>query len=103
MPADQLNGSSTPGRRSTVTSVELDRESVLYDAATESIHQLNAPATLVWACLDGVGSLDDLIDDIVAASGADGAVVRGDVLALVRQFAAQGLLEDAGDEGRDHD
>lgn len=90
---EQLDGRATPARASTVTGVELDGEAVLYESVTESIHQLNITATLVWNCLDGCLRLEDLADGIAAAVDAEPEAVRHDVVAVVRQFAAQGLLE----------
>jgi hypothetical protein len=101
VPDHQLDARSRPKRCSTVASVELDGETVLYDSATESIHRLNETATLVWVCLDGTGSLAEVVDALAVATGADSATVAEDVLILVRELSAKGLVEDARDGNAD--
>ncbi|GEM_PF-2337755 len=91
--ADQIDGGFKPVARAEVASVELDGEGVLYDEEHGLTHLLNPTATVVWSCLDGQSSVDELGVELAGAFGADVVTVRGDVLALVRELGRQGLLE----------
>lgn len=89
-------GPLVPAVKPTVLSVELDGERVLYDTATGRLHQLDAVGSIVWSCFDGASDLDDLSTDLSEAFGVDRARVRSDVEALVRQLAAEGLVDTGG-------
>jgi hypothetical protein len=93
MTADHIDGRFKPLARASVASVELDGEGVLYDEEQGLTHLLNPTATVVWSCLDGERSVDDLGVELAEAFGADVMTVSADVLALVRELARQGLLE----------
>lgn len=91
---DDLDEHSVPRAKPTVFSVELDGEAVLLDDETGTVHSLNPIATLVWSCLDGSGSVGELIDDLADAfAGTDRATVSDDVLSLVRTLGELGLLD----------
>lgn len=82
-----------PAVRPTVVSVELDGERVLYDTATGQLHQLDAVGSIVWSCFDGTTDVDEISADLSEAFGADRARVRSDIETLVRQLAAENLLD----------
>ena len=81
-----------PLRSPSVESVELDGQAVLYLESSNTMHVLSPTATLVWACLDGTGTVAEIAQDISAVFEADTSTVRQDVLEGVRALAADGLL-----------
>ena len=83
---------SVPVPRSAVYSVELDGEAVLLDQDANRLHHLNATATLVWACLDGHSTLEEITADLGAGLGVDPGVVLEDTMAVVRSLADEGLV-----------
>lgn len=90
--------SLVPVRRPTVTGVELDGETVLYDEATGRVHHLNHQAALVWMFLDGQTSLAELTADLADAFQVDPATMSHDVLTLARRFVDEELLAGTGPE-----
>ena len=84
----------------TVVSVELDGDRVLYDTATGQLHQLDAVGSIVWSCFDGTTDIDELSADLSEAFGADRARVRSDIETLVRQLAAENLVDIGQSEPR---
>lgn len=83
-----------PKVRDDLAVVELDGEAVVFDEVSCDLHYLNPTATLVFGLCDGSGTVDELAADIAAAYGADEDQVRGDVRAVVEDFARSGLLID---------
>jgi len=75
-----------------VYAVELDGEAVLLDQAANRLHHLNATATLVWACFDGVASVGEIVTDLTAALPVARDVALTDTLAVVRRLGDEGLL-----------
>src|SRR5436190_20951105 len=83
---EEIDGSFIPIRNVSVTSVELDGEGVLLDEATGSLYFLNRIGHIVWSCMDGSGTIDDLAADLSAAFSTAFEQVRGDVVALAREL-----------------
>ena len=84
---EDIDGSFVPMPRADVVQVFVGSELVLVRQAP---HVLNPTASLVWSCFDGRGDLDEIIDDLAAATGADADEVRSDVLELTRRLARHG-------------
>ncbi|MGH2784165.1 MAG: PqqD family peptide modification chaperone, partial [Actinomycetota bacterium] len=82
--------------RSDVSIAEHDGETVLVDGTTGAVHLLNPTAAVVWRCLDGTGTIDEIVADIADVFERDPGGVRDDVLEVVRRFGRQGLLEGVG-------
>jgi len=104
-----IDESFVPRFRDEVAAVELDGEAVLLDGSNGAVHTLNPTATLIWKFCDGATRLGDLIEDLVAVfDDTNGHAIHADVMALVRDFARQGLLVGVragpaeGDEGTAH-
>ena len=76
-----------------VTAVELDGETVVYDPDNGELHLLDRVATVVWSCLDGTDTLDDICHDLAEAYGEPLGRVCSDVLALASSLAVKGLIE----------
>lgn len=68
-------------------------EAVLYLEQADRTEHLNSAATAIWQCLDGRTILRELADDIAAVTPWGRAAVEADLVALVRGFQRQGLLE----------
>jgi hypothetical protein len=83
-----------------VASVELDGETVILDEREDSLHLLNPTAATIWRCLDGAGTVGELISDLSEAFGSDPQTIRHDVSALLADFAAQGLIESDSESTR---
>jgi hypothetical protein len=66
---------------------------VLYDAAGDRAHVLNATAAAVWAFCDGghdpAAMAESIAQDIPSA---EPAAIRRDIESVLRRFAAEGLL-----------
>jgi hypothetical protein len=87
------DSSMIPRARADVASVELDGEIVILDSRQDALHLLNPTATTVWRCLDGSGTVGELIADLSEVFGSDPQAVRHDVSALLTDLAERGLLE----------
>jgi len=64
---------------------------------------LNRTASLVWHCLDGVGTLDELVTDLSDVTGTDRDTVEHDVMTLTRELGERGLLDGVAPPRRDDD
>jgi hypothetical protein len=86
-----------PRRLPDVASVELDGETVLamgdLDVGGFSTHCLNATGTIVWECLDGTGTVEEIGRELAEAFEANVDVVTAGVLELVRELGGAGLLD----------
>jgi hypothetical protein len=90
--AEAIDADFVAVARSDVTSVELDGELVLYDDAARVMHRLNPTASMLWACLDGSGSLAEIAADVASAYGADVVQVCSDLVAASRHLGRMGLV-----------
>jgi thiol-disulfide isomerase/thioredoxin len=89
---DEIDGDYVPRRREGVVEVEVDSDLVVIAGRMGQTHTLNPTAALVWSCLDGDVTLDQLIVELADATGAPEPVIRDDVLALTRDLGMRGLL-----------
>ena len=90
---ESIDGTFVPIPHSSVAGVELDGEVVLYHEGANTVHVLNPTATIVWLCLDGSADLNEICEDLAAVFELDEERVRADVIAAVREFGRQGLLD----------
>ena len=90
---EDVDGISAPNPHPAVVAVELDGEVVIYHEEAATVHVLNPTATIVWRCLDGSSGLNEICDDLAAVFEVDVERLRRDVIAVVRAFGRQGLLE----------
>lgn len=93
VPADALSLASTPLPRATVTAEQADDVLVVTDEARGASVSLDPVGGLIWSCLDGQSSLDELAHDLAVEFEAPLEVVRRDVLELVRDVGRLGLLD----------
>ena len=94
-----IDAGFVPRFRTEVVAIPVEDEAVLYEEDTGRLHQLDPIATIVSGCFDGEASIATTVGELVAAFGADAAVIEVDVLDLARRFGRLGLLEGVrGDE-----
>jgi hypothetical protein len=91
--AATIPGSFVPMSRASIASVEVDGEAVIVDGLTGAVHHLDALGTLIWACLDGSASIDELVVRLSGAFAATPERVRQDVSEFVRRLGVSDLLE----------
>lgn len=91
---ETITGSFVPVVDPAVVAVELDGESVLYHETAKTVHVLNGTATVIWRCLDGRTTLDDLSAELAAVFVAPVEQVGSDVVTAAREFGRQGLLSE---------
>lgn len=96
---DEVELTTAVGPAGTLTNVELDGETVIYDESNGSIHLLDPIATVVWSVLDGTSTLAEIAADVAEAFSAPVAQVSDDVLALARMLGRSGLLAGVRGDG----
>ena len=65
---------------------------VLHDDRRAEIHLLNASGAVVWAACDGTTHVDDLVAEVVDATGLDASAVRDDILGCLAELEAVGAV-----------
>jgi hypothetical protein len=93
MTPDAISEAFAPAMRASVAAEEIEGDVVLYDDATGCVHVLNGTAAAIAAALDGVATIAEIVDELVAVYAAPPEQVRIDVLDVVRQLGTQSLLE----------
>jgi hypothetical protein len=82
-----------PSARADVALRRVGSEWVLYDAAGDRAHVLNATAAAVWAYCDGAHDSAAMAEALARdVPDAEPAAIRRDVEGVLRRFAAEGLL-----------
>jgi hypothetical protein len=79
-----------------VVSRELDGETVLLNLDTGIYFGLDAVGSDMWHAIQSSASLGDAVSLIEAQYDGDPAVLRDDLLRLVNQMLAKGLVQSAG-------
>ncbi|HXF56627.1 MAG TPA: PqqD family protein [Actinomycetota bacterium] len=96
VPPERIGPGFVPRPRSTVRSVELDGELVLFEPTTGGLHALDPIGALVWTGFDGRATVGQVAAELSEAFGADPEAVLADVLELVRGLGRAGLLRGVG-------
>lgn len=91
--AEEIEASFVPRVNPEVGWVEIEGEAVLLVEGTTRLHWLNPTGTVVWRCLDGSVSIDQLSDQLSSSFGVEREVIYNDVLDVVREFGSAGLLD----------
>lgn len=78
---------------STIHSVELDGELVLYDTAANRAVHLDPRATLIWQVLDGSVTVGELVEDLAAVFEVDETAIRADVESMLTALHELSFLE----------
>jgi hypothetical protein len=82
-----------PRHRRNVHGVEIDSESVLYDARNRRLHLLNWSASAVWWSINGVSSVEELATDLAEQFDASPGVMQSDLLKLLGLLEGEQLVE----------
>jgi hypothetical protein len=93
VPSDEITLGDAPRRRVDVTEVVQDGEALIYEPDGLQIHGLNPIATVLWHCLDGSVTLDELAVDLADVYDGDLDTSRAHVLDYVRDLARRELLQ----------
>jgi len=101
MTPDQIDGSFVPVVVGELTPVDIGDERVLLDGWTAAL-VLNPSGTVIWDSLDGASSLDDVADDLAAATDADREQVFDIVLAFTKELGHLGRLDGVIPEAGPH-
>ncbi len=81
-----------PARKSDVWLRQSDKENVVYDPDTGSVHLLNSTAMAIWVLCDGQTDPAEMVDAICELSGLPGEVVVEDVRRILLQFEEANIL-----------
>lgn len=76
--------------------VFVDDEAVVVDEATGRLALLNGPGAIVWQCLDGESTLEEICLDIADELEVSFETVLADSERLITELAAQGLVTGPG-------
>jgi hypothetical protein len=90
VPPEAIDEGFLARRAVTAHTVDVDGEAVLLNDGR--LHLLNATGALVWACLDGEGTIAEIAADISEILGAPYDTVLEDTLTVARELGAEGLL-----------
>ena len=82
-----------PARKSDVWMRQSDKENVVFDPDTSSVHMLNTTAMAIWVLCDGDTDPDEMVDAICELSGLPHEVVEEDVRRILLEFEAAGILK----------
>jgi hypothetical protein len=103
MRAAEIDRAFVPKRAAAAYTVELDGEAVVLDEDRNRLHHLNPTATLVWACFDGSGTIDEIAADLADAFASTTDDVAVEVLGLARDLGSEGLLDGVEHDGPERD
>ena len=81
-----------PMRRDGVQIAVIDNEMVLYDANLGQAGYLNTSAAAVWQLCDGALTAEEIAETLAAEIGEDPAMLLPDVVAVLAEFRAAGML-----------
>lgn len=86
-----MNDRDRPARHPAVETALFGTEAVLYDERTGTVHHLNSSACAIWMLLDG-RQVGDVVTALSETTGVAPADIRRDVLRVVSELGAAGLL-----------
>jgi PqqD family protein of HPr-rel-A system len=89
---DASAGSLVPRHAAAADGVEIDDETVLYDARDGRLHLLNWSAGTVWWAIDGRATTAEIADRLAARFETDACAMRDDVEALLSELGTAGLV-----------
>ena len=85
-----------PRRRMDVLELDMGDGFILYNHDSSLVHHLNPTAALVWQICDGNATVGQLAEEIALEYGLTVENVQMQLVTLVAELDALGLLEDAG-------
>ena len=84
-----------PRKRAGVLEIDLGDGVVLYDPESSLVHHLNPSASIIWTLAEGEARVAQLATEIAEEFRMDRQAVEEQVVALVAELDALGLVEDA--------
>ena len=93
MQASDIGASFVPVRAASAYTVEIDSEAIVLDEEQNRLHLLNATATIVWTCFDGLGDVVGDCRQCAVTVGLAATRVTSELVALAQTLGAEGLLE----------
>jgi hypothetical protein len=81
-----------PTRASDAVTVDFDGDLVIYHRQTGGVHRLDSIGAIVWHCLDGRTTVEELVADLSTGFDVDPSVVRNDVVDLLERLGQAFLL-----------
>lgn len=85
-----------PRKRADVLELDMGDGFILYNHDSSLVHHLNPTAAIVWQLCEGEASVRQLSEEIALEYGVTVDNVEMQVVTLVAELDALGLLEDAG-------
>lgn len=92
-----------PCKSAEVLELDMGDGAILYDNDARLVHHLNPSATLIWQLCDGSGSAEELARDIAEEFGLDRGIVGDQVLTVIAELDALGLVVDGRGSDDDSD
>jgi hypothetical protein len=83
--------------KSDVDIIEVDDEAIIFELESGALHWMDAPALLLWRCLDGESTMEEICADIADELGIDVDVVQARADETSAYLLQSGLAVD-----RDH-
>ena len=90
-----------PTRRADLITRVIDGEVVILDRASGRVHQLNATASCIWDCCDGLNSATDISVHVGASFNVLPEAILKDVVAILSELEQLGLLLASQDKTSD--
>ena len=84
--------SGKPVRKVDVWLRQSDKENIVYDPESGSVHLMNATAMAIWVLCDGDTDPEEMVDAICELSGLPREVVVEDVRRILLQFEEADIL-----------
>lgn len=90
-PSLVIEGDAVPRLTPEVAFTIVDGAVVLYQTQLGVSHVLNASAALIWASIDDVATVTEIIDDLHTTADVERAVIASDVQHTLSSFVAAGI------------
>lgn len=84
-----------PRKAANVLELDMGDGLILYNHDGDLIHHLNPSGGLVWQLCDGAATVGQLGREIAEEYGLDVPTIQAQVAAVIAEFEALGLVEDA--------
>jgi hypothetical protein len=93
MQGSPIDATAVLSRAESVLWMEVDDEIVVYDPRTEQSVVLGGSAGLLWQCLDGVSTIEEIALDMAEVFALACGDVVGSLLPVAEDWIASGLAE----------
>ena len=71
---------------------EMDGDLLLYDRESDAVHTLNGTAGFIYACCNGISSVQEIVDRVAECFGTDSDSVRDEVEATLLRLQSLGSV-----------